>query len=162
MELRNSRYFLIVALLGILLLVSVPTNPVLAVGARPMSSGCKQFSDQQAPYKNLKVEDNGKDVVVASGLYFDKEDKLTLSWEAKNNKGEVLKSTGTLILKDGDIDRDARARTNVHEFKLNTTTDVIIKITVEDPTNFASISYKITCYSADLQKLDRSQPVIWP
>jgi hypothetical protein len=159
---RINRYFLMLAVFGTLMLISMRANPVLAVGARPMSSGCKQFSDQQAPYNNLKVEDSGKDVVVATGLYFDKEDKLILSWEAKNDKGEVLKSTGTLILKDGDIDRDAKTRTNVHEFKLNTTTDVIVKITVEDPANLASISYKITCYSAALQKLERSQPAIWP
>jgi hypothetical protein len=145
---RNQKYFLMFTLVGIIVVIFASVTHVFAIGIKTSSSGCKAVNDKLSNSTTLKVEDNGKTIVVGTGFYFDKGDYIILEWSVVDNNAQYIKSTGELVLPNGGS--SSTDKTGARSFTFTTTgpTDVSIKLTVADTTNLKSITYKLSCTSA--------------
>lgn len=160
---KNHSYFLVLVLVGILFFVFALAAPVFAIGIKTSSSGCKAVNDNLNKQTVLKVEDNGKVVVVATGYYFDADDSIMLEWSTVDNAGQYLKSTGGFVVPNSGLKDTDKNGVQSYVIKSTGSINPSIKITVADTTNLKSITYKISCDSAYFRGiLNQPGPVVNP
>jgi hypothetical protein len=155
---KNHSYFLVLVLVGILFFVFALAAPVFAIGIKTSSSGCKAVNDNLNKPTILKVDDNGKVVVVATNYSFDANDLISLQVTAIDNNGQALQVTASFVVSSSGPETTIEPPWIV---KTSGNYNLSIKITLADTTNLKSITYKLSCDSAYSRGiLNQPQPVV--